>query len=120
MAGGEDEKNPCRFCGGTGTVLVSYRAGDYEEPCGCGCGDVKDFDELFRAMPEEDQKEVLREVAETIPNPGSPAAVSRGCTCPVYDNAHGAGMGQDEHGQVVYVMDWDCPLHGGRERAHDQ
>ena len=39
MAGGEDVKNPCRFCGGTGTVSVSYRDGDYEEPCGCGGGE---------------------------------------------------------------------------------
>ena len=39
MAGGEDMKNPCRFCGGTGTVSVSYRDGDYEEPCGCGGGE---------------------------------------------------------------------------------
>lgn len=56
-----------------------------------------------------------RQEAETIPNPGSPSAVSQGCTCPVYDNAHGAGRGKDEHGQTVYVMDWDCPLHGGKE-----
>ena len=53
---------------------------------------------------------------ETTPNPGSPAAVARGCTCPVYDNAHGAGRGKDEHGQTVYVMSLDCPLHGGRGR----
>ena len=39
VAGGEDMKNPCRFCGGTGTVSVSYRDGDYEEPCGCGGGE---------------------------------------------------------------------------------
>ena len=58
-----------------------------------------------------------RPETETIPNPGSPAAVARGCTCPVYDNAHGAGMGQDEHGQVVYVMSEDCPLHGGSVRG---
>ena len=73
---------------------------------------MRDFDELFRDMPQEDQDEVLREVAKYIPNPGSPSAVDRGCTCPVYDNAHGAGRGKDEHGRVVYVMDWDCPLHG--------
>ena len=78
---------------------------------------MKDWDELFRAMPEEDQKEVLREVAETIPNPGSFAARVRGCTCPVYDNAHGAGREKDKHGQTAYVMDWDCPLHGGRGRG---
>ena len=76
---------------------------------------MKDFDELFRAMPEESQEAVLREVAKYIPNPGSSAALVRGCTCPVYDNAHGAGRGKDEHGQTVYVMDLDCPLHGGKK-----
>ena len=88
---------PCRFCGGTGTVSVSYRDGDYEEPCGCGGG-----------------KEVPG-LSRTIPNPGSSAALVRGCTCPVYDNAHGAGRGKDEHGQTVYVMSLDCPLHGGKK-----
>jgi hypothetical protein len=29
----------------------------------------------------------------TPPRPGSPAAVQRGCTLPVLDNAHGAGIG---------------------------
>ena len=74
---------------------------------------MKDFDELSRTISEEERVEILREVAEYLPNPGSPAAVARGCTCPVYDNAHGAGLGKDEHGQVVYVMSEDCPLHGG-------
>ena len=77
----------CRFCGGTGIVHVSYRDGDFDEPCGCGA----------------------------VPPPGSSSAVDRGCTCPVYDNAHGAGMGRDEHGRVVYVMSLDCPLHGGKK-----
>ena len=77
---------------------------------------MKDFDDLLRAMPQEDQEEVLREAARSLP-PGSSAALEAGCTCPVYDNAHGAGMGRDEHGRVVYVMDWDCPLHGGRGRG---
>ena len=57
---------------------------------------------------------ILPEIDGTLraSNPGSPSAVSQGCTCPVYDNAHGAGMGRDEHGRVVYVMSLDCPLHG--------
>ena len=75
---------------------------------------MKDWDDLFRDMPQEDQEEVLREAARSLP-PGSSSAVARGCTCPVYDNAHGAGRGKDEHGQTVYVMDWDCPMHGGKE-----
>ena len=50
-----------------------------------------------------------------VPPPGSADAMSLGCTCPVYDNAHGAGRGKDEHGRVVYVMSLDCPLHGGKK-----
>ena len=80
---------------------------------------MRDWDKLFRAMPEEDREEVLREWEEFIPTPGSPSAVVLGCTCPVYDNAHGAGRGKDEHGRVVYVRDWDCPLHGGRGRVQE-
>lgn len=54
----------------------------------------------------------------TPPPPGSPDAVDAGCLCPVIDNAKGAGyMGgaRDEHGNVVYVISADCPLHGKRE-----
>ena len=56
----------------------------------------------------------LREAARSLP-PGSADAMSLGCTCPVYDNAHGAGREKDKHGQTAYVMDWDCPLHGGKK-----
>ena len=41
--------------------------------------------------------------------PGSRAAKARGCLCPVIDNGHGFGyLGQPG----VYVMMFDCPLHG--------
>lgn len=42
--------------------------------------------------------------------PGSPKAVEFGCTCPVMDNAHGAGRGGDgkSHG---WVRDENCPFH---------
>ena len=76
---------------------------------------MRDWDELSRTISEEERVEILREWEEFIPTPGSPAAVAQGCTCPVYDNAHGAGMGRDEHGRVVYVMSEGCPLHGGEE-----
>jgi hypothetical protein len=50
------------------------------------------------------------------PNPGSPEAVRRGCTCPVIDNHHGEGiprhMGRD------WWVDHKCPLHG--EASHDR
>ena len=32
---------PCRFCGGTGIVHVSYRDGDYDELCGCKAGNTE-------------------------------------------------------------------------------
>lgn len=49
-------------------------------------------------------------------NPGSPAAIEQGCTCPRMDNGHGRGyMGGailDDEGSPLFVMDGDCPLHG--------
>jgi hypothetical protein len=48
------------------------------------------------------------------PNPGSPEAVERGCTCPVPDNNHGEGV--ETPGLFGPVRDWwrnsECPLHG--------
>ena len=44
--------------------------------------------------------------------PGSAAARSRGCTCPVVDNGHGRGCDVDEHGTRIFVYRGDCPLHG--------
>lgn len=44
--------------------------------------------------------------------PGSNAAISKGCTCPVLDNRHGRGHGVDEKGNKVFVQNDDCPLHG--------
>ena len=49
------------------------------------------------------------------PQPGSNAAIDAGCTCPVMDNGHGRGyMGglKDADGNVMFVMDEACPLHG--------
>lgn len=43
-------------------------------------------------------------------NPGSPEATANGCTCPVMDNANGAGVpGAD--GKTFWI-NGDCPLHG--------
>ena len=42
-----------------------------------------------------------------VPNPGSDAARTAGCTCPILDNEHGrlvGGMG--------FCVAVDCPLHG--------
>lgn len=42
------------------------------------------------------------------PNPGSDAALARGCLCAVMDNGHGHGyMGQPG----VFVVTVGCPLH---------
>ena len=51
----------------------------------------------------------------TKPNPGSDEALTVGCKCPVLDNAHGRGYRggvKDEHGETMFVMSTDCPLHG--------
>lgn len=42
----------------------------------------------------------------TMPNPGSFAAVKRGCRCPRMDNNHGYAYGG------IFVTRDDCPLHG--------
>lgn len=45
------------------------------------------------------------------PNPGSEAAIARGCICPVMDNAHGKGwLGRE--GLWVYTV--GCPVHEPR------
>jgi hypothetical protein len=61
----------------------------------------------------------LKSLIESRP-PGSLAALSDGCKCPVLDNAHGAGlMGglTDEYGKTMYVVNYECPLHGVEEAA---
>lgn len=44
------------------------------------------------------------------PNPGSDAAIERGCTCPVMDNAHGRGIPTPDGPRFWYSE--RCPLHG--------
>ena len=58
-------------------------------------------------------------MTDHTPNPGSPAAVKSGCTCPVLDNGHGRGyMGgaRNKEGKVMFVTSSACPLHG--EKTH--
>lgn len=45
----------------------------------------------------------------TTPNPGSPEAVSRGCTCPIMDNGH--GQGYPSAGGTAFYITGGCPLH---------
>lgn len=49
----------------------------------------------------------------TKPTPGSDAAISLGCKCPVLDNAHGRGYlgGVKINGQTIFVYSAGCPLH---------
>lgn len=42
-------------------------------------------------------------------NPGSPEAVTAGCTCAVLDNHHGAGFPWD--GQTSWWITGGCPVH---------
>lgn len=56
----------------------------------------------------------IKEPKEAMLRPGSPEALASGCRCPVLDNAHGAGyLGLGK----VWVMQMDCPLHGGIDAA---
>ena len=53
---------------------------------------------------------------DTPLNPGSDAAIARGCTCPVLDNGHGSGwLGgtkDPETGETLFVINFNCPVHG--------
>jgi len=43
------------------------------------------------------------------PSPGTKEAQEAGCTCPVIDNHHGAGVGGQGD---VFWYNGECPLHG--------
>ena len=45
------------------------------------------------------------------PHPGSDEALDQGCSCPVLDNARGAGIGCDGE-QFGWWISGDCPMHG--------
>lgn len=53
-------------------------------------------------------------MADTPP-PGSPEAVALGCTCPILDNARGAGHFGDGE-RFGWWTSADCPLHGADKR----
>ena len=47
-------------------------------------------------------------------HPGSPAAIARGCTCSVAENAHGRGRLLQQEGSEPIRAWWiaaDCPIH---------
>lgn len=41
-----------------------------------------------------------------LPNPGSEAAIARGCACPAMDNNYGTGVGNG-----LFWINAQCPLH---------
>jgi len=51
-----------------------------------------------------------------IPNPGSDAALTAGCTCPVIDNCHGKGFGPDPR----FWVSGGCPLHAPEQELNDK
>ena len=51
------------------------------------------------------------------PNPGSANAVALGCTCPIFDNCHGAGV--VGHPGWFWFSD-DCPVHVIRDHQEGQ
>lgn len=67
------------------------------------------------AQRESPQKNAISAEIMTTPNPGSDEAIEQGCTCPVYDNARGKGIGGngEKHGWWITA---GCPLHGKKER----
>lgn len=52
----------------------------------------------------------------SVPNPGSPDAVRRGCTCPIEDNQH--GLGSDPAFGDGFEVAVNCPLHGPGRSPH--
>lgn len=46
-----------------------------------------------------------------LPNPGSKEALARGCTCPVLDNNHGAGIKLSESDMPTFWFNPNCPVH---------
>jgi hypothetical protein len=52
---------------------------------------------------------------DTPPKPGSDEAIAQGCTCPVLDNAHGAGFPWPPAKGPCFWINEGCPLHWRRE-----
>jgi hypothetical protein len=46
------------------------------------------------------------------PNPGSIAALKKGCTCPVLCNNSGRGITMHTSEELIFWYSSDCPLHG--------
>lgn len=55
------------------------------------------------------------ELVITVSTPGSSAAISAGCTCPVIDNSYGKGFLLEDKRCFWYAA--DCPVHTKKEQA---
>jgi len=65
-----------------------------------------------RKLPNSSEKLPDAEIdPEILPNPGSEEAVEAGCLCPILDNRHGEGVGDDENGNRLFWYSSDCALH---------
>ena len=53
-------------------------------------------------------------------NPGSSEAVAKGCLCPVMDNRYGRGHHEDLKGNIVFVMNLECPIHGDKSASNGE
>jgi hypothetical protein len=56
---------------------------------------------------------LIKENPIPLPNPGSPAAISRGCLCPEDENNYGEGVFLGDCPIPEFWINLDCPLHGG-------
>ena len=54
--------------------------------------------------------EVEEKAPAQVPNPGSAAAITMGCLCPVIDNHYGRGFPYG--GETCFYFSGDCPVHG--------
>lgn len=55
-----------------------------------------------------------------FPSPGSPKAISQGCTCPPIPNMNGVGHFQLSAGsQTVFFLNDDCPVHWIKESTRN-
>lgn len=54
---------------------------------------------------------------ESVPAPGSAAAIVAGCWCAVLDNGHGRGAWLDTDGKPVFWITEGCPVHDTGDRT---
>jgi len=56
---------------------------------------------------------IIGNMKKKIPNPGSDAAIKKGCICPVLDNGHG----DEELGKIRgFICNMECPIHVFRHK----